>query len=562
MLTLSLERQIFRLVIAVAATVTLIVTPYSVTDPINLPKMVLLVTLAFGIAVILFFNLKRILIPPRKLIFFISGLITINLIIILFVHRIFLSEVFYGTSGRNTGVLTYLSLIFLMLGSLVISSEFIITKILKILFVVGLISMIYGSIQFFGLEPFPFSSPYESKVVGTFGNPNFQSAFMGILIASITPLLLNRRLKTSQKFLTIAFLILGFLSIVQTNSIQGLFSSSIGIGVVLLFHFISLRWKKRAILAGFFLVGGVVLVALSFLNIGPLANIIYKGSMAARVYYWETAFKIIFDNPFFGVGLDQYGDWLRKYRSAGDVATNLTADSAHSVYLDIGVGGGLPLLMFFLLITFLGALSIFRVLKRNIQIPQYYLALVGGWVAFQAQSIISINQIGIAIWGWIFTGLLIGFEVNTRNLNLDLVGRGPKRSNKNTDIIEIHPAILILSVSGLVLGLILALPPFISAKTYFDSLKTGKVIEIKRALNSKPYDRKNFIQASDIFIQNGYEEHSLEVARAGVERFPNSFWLWSRVEELSPKDSALNADAVEKLHLLDPNNPAYVPLGN
>jgi hypothetical protein len=112
------------------------------------------------------------------------------------------------------------------------------------------------------------------------------------------------------------------------------------------------------------------------------------------------------------------------------------------------------------------------------------------------------------------------------------------------------------------LGLILALPPFISAKTYFDSLKTGKVIEIKRALNSKPYDRKNFIQASDIFIQNGYEEHSLEVARAGVERIPNSFWLWSRVEELSPKDSALNADAVEKLHLLDPNNPAYVPLGN
>ena len=100
-----------------------------------------------------------------------------------------------------------------MLGSVVISSEFVITKILKILFVVGLISAIYGNIQFFGLEPFPFSSPYESKVVGTFGNPNFQSAFMGILIASIAPLLLNRRLKISQKFLTIAFLILGFLSL-------------------------------------------------------------------------------------------------------------------------------------------------------------------------------------------------------------------------------------------------------------------------------------------------------------------------------------------------------------
>jgi len=557
MLILGLEKQILRIVMLIAATVTLIVTPYTVTDPINLPKMVLLVTLAGGIAGLLIFNLKRLVTPSRKVIFSISTLVIVNFLIVLVIHRKFESEVFYGTSGRNTGVLTYLALVFLMLGCVVISSEIVVYRVLRVLLIVGFILLVYGSIQFFGFEPFPFISPYESKVIGTFGNPNFQSAFLGILGAALTPMLFIKSRGAFRLILSVGFLALCTASILQTNSIQGLFSITFGLGFALLIYLISYRRKRMARLVWLLLASGITLVALSFLNIGPLADIVYKGSMAARVFYWKIALKIIADNPVIGIGFDQYGDWLRRYRNLSEVRTNLTADSAHSIYLDVGVGGGIPLLILFLLIVILGVSSVVRVVRRSNQVSAEYIALVGGWVAFQAQSLISINQIGIAIWGWIFTGLIIGYEINTRTMDGKEVDSQNKTHHKNKKTIEVHPRFLLVSVIGLVVGLALALPPFVSAQNYYDSFKTGKISEIKEAVYKKPYHRKNFLQASDIFKQNIYTAHSLEVAQVGVEHFPNSFWLWSRIAELSPKESTIHSEAVNKLHLLDPNNPAF-----
>ena len=58
--------------------------------------------------------------------------------------------------------------------------------------------------------------------------------------------------------------------------------------------------------------------------------------------------------------------------------------------------------------------SIIRVVKRSERFDAYFVSLVGAWVAYQTQSFISINQIGLAIWGWILSGLIIGYEINTR----------------------------------------------------------------------------------------------------------------------------------------------------
>jgi hypothetical protein len=32
------------------------------------------------------------------------------------------------------------------------------------------------------------------------------------------------------------------------------------------------------------------------------------------------------------------------------------------------------------------------------------------WTCYQVQSLISINQVGLALWGWILTGALIAYE--------------------------------------------------------------------------------------------------------------------------------------------------------
>jgi hypothetical protein len=51
-------------------------------------------------------------------------------------------------------------------------------------------------------------------------------------------------------------------------------------------------------------------------------------------------------------------------------------------------------------------------------------------VAFQAQSIISINQIGLALWGWVLSGLIIGYEINTRGSEATVEKKTGKNSAK------------------------------------------------------------------------------------------------------------------------------------
>ena len=99
---------------------------------------------------------------------------------------------------------------------------------------------------------------------------------------------------------------------------------------------------------------GSILVVLDILQKSPWTPILYKESVALRGDFWRTGWNITKDNPFFGVGFDGYRDSFRLYRD--QIATNRAPDStissAHNVFLDISSGGGLVLLVFYLLIIF------------------------------------------------------------------------------------------------------------------------------------------------------------------------------------------------------------------
>jgi O-antigen ligase len=94
---------------------------------------------------------------------------------------------------------------------------------------------------------------------------------------------------------------------------------------------------------------------------------------------------------------------------------DVTSNAAHNVFLDISAYGGFPLLLIYLALMVLVVISAVKVLKRSQGFNAGFVGLVAGWVAFQAQSIISINQIGLALWGWVWSGLIIGYEM-FRNL--------------------------------------------------------------------------------------------------------------------------------------------------
>jgi hypothetical protein len=536
---------------------TLLILPYSVSDPINLPKMVVLVVCSGILAGILLSSIKELTQPKYLQILVLLSLFCLNLFILLFVFRDIFGEIFYGVPGRNTGVMTYLAFLIVMLASVYIASDSSITRVFKLLFGCGLVLIIYGFVQALGLEPFPYVNIYESDVFGTFGNPNFQSAFLGMISVLLVPYILLNQLGVAYRIAGGLLLVAALYGIELTNSIQGFFNFIIGTAVMTFLYFKLKRNKILSSITLFLTLIGIASISAAFFKLGPLADLIYKGSMAARVYYWDTAFRIATDNPLFGVGPDKYGDWLRRYRSASEVQTNLTADSSHSVYFDILSGGGFPLFTTYLGITVLTVLAIFKTVKRLEGVNILFICLVGLWVSHQAQSLISIGQIGVAVWGWVFSGLLIGYEIHTRPDASIVEVQGSKKHTLNSAD-SLAAKVVVAGTSGLMVGLLVALPPFVSAQRYYNSFKTGNGEIIKAATVAKPYNRNSFLYTISAFQSNKFTAEALSLAEQAVKHFPNSYSAWKLLLDLAPEGSTSREQAFSKLHELDPNNPAYI----
>jgi len=394
--------------------VTLFVSPWNSLDPTNLPKLSLLsffaiIVFALGIANVKFLVDQR----NRFFLTFLILFVTQLALVFIFGENDF-SFKLYGTSGRNTGFLAYFTLTCILFASAVAASPELIKKFMVTLIGLGGFLGLYGLLQSRNLEVWDYVNSYDSNVIGTFGNPNFQSAFMGISSSVAGTLVLMSKLSFKRK-LGIFLITLLTLMNIRLSSDQGYLSFAAGLSGAILVYFFSKRhlfivwcFVSLACVCVFFLV-------LGFINSGPLASVIYGPSLQARVFYWEAAIKMISDFPFFGVGFDGFGDWYRRSRSqsAAEFNEGLLADTAHSIPLDIGASGGLPLLILYLVLIGLAAVSIFRVVKRSRDFDVAFASIVAAWTAYQAQSVISINQLGIGIWGWSLSGLLIGYELTT-----------------------------------------------------------------------------------------------------------------------------------------------------
>ena len=88
-------------------------------------------------------------------------------------------------------------------------------------------------------------------------------------------------------------------------------------------------------------------------------------------------------------------------------------------------------------------------------------------MAFQAQAIISINQIGLALWGWVLSGLIIGYEINTRGAEVV----AEKKTSKNASKQAQSSAASVMSIFvGLIIGVLVGMPPYLASAKYKGAL--------------------------------------------------------------------------------------------
>jgi len=531
----------------------LIVTPYSVTDPINLPKMVVVVIL--GTACLGFLINQKIFQQFKKMKFLavLSVLFVIQLLAVLIFSGRSISQGLYGTGGRNTGFLTYASLLFVCLAFALVSNERFVAQFQVTFSIAGCILLLYGVIQFMGLEPFPYINIYENNVFGTFGNPNFQSAFIGILGTYSFTIVFDSRLTMARRMFFGSISMFTLFGIYSTNSWQGFFNLTAGIVVALILLLFRMNRSRIAMAVLSIGILGAITVALGILNFGPLASSLAKASLAARRLYWEAALNLMVQHPLLGIGFDGFGDWYRRGRTqvAATQSPGLVSDSAHSVPLDIGSSGGFPLLIVYLGILFLTVVSIIRVVQINSHLSITFIALAASWFSYQAQSIISINQIGLGIIGWTLSGLIIGYASNSQsNENGDHIAR----LGRNTKKIVSAPsfAIFLGPVVGIVVGALIALPPFLAASKFYNGLKTSDARIINTNAFLKPLELQRMFIAANILERNKFYKESYEITQTAVKNFPDSFEAWRLLSELTNSTKLDKAQARSELKRLDP----------
>jgi hypothetical protein len=340
-----------------------------------------------------------------------------------------------------------------------------------------------------------------------------------------------------------------------------------GLGIV---GFYIVRSKFQGVLAQ---IGYVVVLAiggifalLGALQIGPLTKYIYKTSVSLRGEYWQAGWNMGSEHPLTGVGFDTYGDWYRRLRDTQALilpGPNTVTNAAHNVPFDVFAFGGWPLFIAYLAILSLSVIAIIKVTVRTRKYDSIFVTLTTAWVCYQLQSIISINQIGLAVWGWLFGGALIAYEIATRpnkdsNKNETLngktfSGRGVKSKQSDT----IFSSTLIAGI-GAVIGLLIAAPPYSADAKWRSALSSQSVQKVEESLVPgylNPPNSYKYANAVQLLEGSKLYDLAYKYALIGVDFNPNNFDSWKVLYLITNSTAEDKARALENMKRLDPNNP-------
>ena len=556
------EKTTALLLLIGAPLTTIFLLTDTVTDPVNATKLFIAGGFGFGlIFLIVGFQFKSSL-SNFKLYWIFSGLFLLSTLNAVFASSGPLTQNLYGTYGRNTGFIAYLALIFCGLGMLGLREKANFKKLITGLQFAGVVNVLYcGWVIAFG-DFLAWNNPYKN-ILGLFGNPDFISAFLGIFIAALLAFIVDRKATWRYRLAAGLLLLVAFYEIVNSHAIQGIVVTGGGIAIVGFFA-VRAYIKQRAItllyLASVAAVGTFAL--LGALQKGPL-TFIYKTSVSLRGAYWSAGAKMGLEHPLTGIGMDTYGDWYRRARSL-KAATVLPGprtitNASHNVIMDFFAYGGWPLLLSYLALISLAGFAVVRVIIRSRSYDAVFVAMTAAWACYIAQAIISINQVGLAIWGWLLTGALVAYEYATRTdaAASEVLNKKPVSKSVNAGIISPQ----LVAGIGILIGLIVAVPPLAADMKWRSALDSKDVNKVLAALEPSylsPSDSARLTQAVQLFASSNLLDQAHSIALKGVEFNPDYFDAWKILYSLGNSTAEEKANALENMKRLDPLNPDVI----
>jgi O-antigen ligase len=465
----------------------------------------------------------------------------------LFIPMVFsqapLSQQIFGVAGRSLGFLHYFFLGLILLGALTETRDSAISNFLKGLTLTGLFEAFYGILQYLKLDPVNWENE-NNWVFGTFGNPNFLSAFVGISVsASLFMFFQNQR--SRWKLFNASNVVLGTTMAALSDSIQGLVLIAVSVAILLIV-LTFLKSKRLGIAMSMAGALSFVVALLGIFQIGPLTRFLYQDSTSFRGDYWRAGIAMVKENLLTGVGLDSYGDYYRQFRdaTAGQRrGLDIYSDSAHNLFIDLAATGGLLLLISYLFINVLVVISIFRTMKASDQLKIESLALPIIWLTFQIQTLISINVSSLAIWGWITAGLILSQSIFSDSKTTD-VGRGGVKKSKPKN--GLTPATLAI------VFILLVFPLLRNDLRLGSALKSTNSNDLISTVSSWPRSCYLMAKAEEAYSEAGAPDLALQISLKSVESNPRCFDSWRHISENPNATKDQQDEAFSRMRALDP----------
>ena len=547
-----ITKRISWILLITGPAVSLAVSPSPSFDPINLIKLLILASAAFMIFGLFISSTSKLIARVSKYFWFFCGLFVLSMTSSFFFSGAPKGQQFWGSFGRNTGLLTYLSLLFILIGTAIVQKIVFYRSIINSLVLTSIPVLIYCLIQIAGLDPVGWSS---KDTFATFGNTNFLSAFLGMSALASIVLAFDKNQSLIRKISLVSITILSDLIILDTGSIQGFMILVAGLGIAgYLFIRSGSKLSKLRIPYSILAFLGLILTVLGVTNKGPLASFIFQPSILYRADYWHAGWVMTLQHPIFGVGLDSYGDWYREVR--GSISTlrtgpERTANTAHNIFLDLSSNGGLPLILSYLALLGFALTIGLRWIRKNKEFDPYFVAIFSCWVAYQIQALVSINQMAVGIWGWILNGALIGYGLSAPLANN--VENVRKAKNKKSSTLPASSGALAMLFG--VLGFALAYIPFNADAKFKSATIKADLNLLMKSVELPGTSAWHLSQVLSSAVSNNFSEQAKVLDNRMIIVYPRDVYGWKILYYSTSSTPEEKAIAVKKLHELDPFNP-------
>ena len=170
---------------------------------------------------------------------------------------------------------------------------------------------------------------------------------------------------------------------------------------------------------------------------------------------------------------------------------------------------------------------------------------------------ISINQLGLAVWGWVLMGAINGIAFKSRikvednKSKTDSKGNAFRNKTPKKSLIAKNNSTAAIAL-GLLAGSVITLPAFMADVNFRNALQSRSVQSLISAASAYPMDSVRSLQAVDILAGNNRMDEANALLNRILSNTPDFYNGWILKYKLSQVNSPEREIAAKKLLELNP----------